>query len=70
MNMANDSYKRAFDDLLETYIYLGGSAEMIVRNLDKTPNVETRSKLIAELRSLESKRLEILDQMDNLAKST
>ncbi|MGA7796111.1 MAG: hypothetical protein WCA19_24015 [Candidatus Acidiferrales bacterium] len=68
--MANDSYKRAFDDLLETYIYLGGSGEMIVRNLNKTPNVETRSKLIAELRSLESKRLEILDQMDNLSKST
>jgi hypothetical protein len=67
--MANDSYKRAFDDLLETYIYLGGSAEMIVRNLKKTSNVETRSKLIAELRSLDKKRLEILEQMDDLAKS-
>jgi len=68
--MANDAYKRAFDDLLETYIYLGGSAEMIVRNLSKTPNVETRSKLIAELRSLDKKRLDLLDQMDDLAKST
>jgi hypothetical protein len=68
--MANDEYRKAFDGLLETYVSLGGSAEMIVRNLNKTPNVETRGKLIAELRSLDKERLELLDQMDNLAKST
>ena len=68
--MANDAYTKAFDDLLETYSYLGGSADIIVRNLNKTPNLETRIKLIAELRSLDKKRLELLDEMDDLAKST
>ena len=68
--MANDVYKKAFDRLLNTYVSLGGSAEMIVRNLNKIPDVETRGKLIAELRSLDKKRLELLDQMDNLGKST
>ena len=68
--MANDVYKKAFDGLLNTYVSLGGSAEMIVRNLNKIPDVETRGKLIAELRSLDKKRLELLVQMGNLGKST
>jgi len=68
--MANDAFKKAFHDLLETYLSLGNSAETTVRFLKKTPNVEIRSKLIAELRSLDKKRLELLDQMDNLGKST
>jgi hypothetical protein len=69
MNMANDSNKRASDDLLLTYVSLDESVETIVRQLMKTRNAELRSKLIQELRNLETKRLELLDQMDNLAKS-
>jgi di/tripeptidase len=68
--MANDVFKKAFYELLETYLSLGNSTETTVRFLKKTPNVETRSKLVAELRSLDKKRLELLDQMDNLGKST
>jgi hypothetical protein len=66
--MPNDD-KRAFDSLLETYVSLGESAGPIVRQLKKIANAELRSKLVQELRSLEKKRLELLDQMDNLAKS-
>ena len=68
--MANDGYKKAFDGLLETYVSLGDSAYTIVRFLKKTANADTRSKLVAECRSLDKKRLEILDQIDNLAKPT
>jgi hypothetical protein len=67
--MASDGNKKAFDDLLETYVSLDDSAETIVRMLKKTPKSESRSKIIAELRNLEKKRLELLDQMDNQAKS-
>ena len=48
---------------------VGESAETIVRQLKKTPKPESRSKIIAELRNLEKRRLELLDQMDNLVKS-
>jgi hypothetical protein len=68
--LANDAYKKAFDGLLETYVSLGESAGPIVRQLKKTANAELRRKLIQELRNLEKKRLELLDQMDNLGKST
>jgi len=68
--MARDGYKKAFDDLLETYVSLNESAETIVRQLRKTLKPESRSKIIAELRSLDKKRLELLDQMDDLAKPT
>jgi hypothetical protein len=68
--MANGGYKKAFDDLFETYLSLSESAGSIVRNMEKTPNADARGKLVQELRSLDKKRLEILDQMDNLAKST
>ena len=68
--MANDGKKKAFDGLLETYHSLDDSAETIIRQLRKTPKPESRTKIIAELRSLNRKRLELLDQMDNLAKST
>jgi hypothetical protein len=68
--MANNEYKKAFDDQFETYLSLSESAGTIVRKLKKTPNADTRSKLVAELRNLDKKRLELLDQMDNLAKST
>jgi hypothetical protein len=67
--MANDGDKKAFDSLMETYLSLGESAEIIVRQLKKTPKPESRSKNIAELRNLEKKRLELLDQMYDLAKT-
>jgi hypothetical protein len=66
--MAND-WKKAFDDLLKTYLSLGDNAGTIVRNLKKA-NAGTRGKLIQELRSLDRKRLELLDQLDGLAKTT
>ena len=66
--MANNGLKLAFDDLLKTYLSLGDNAGTIVRKLRKTPNADTRSKLVRELRGLDRKRLEFLDQMDNLAK--
>jgi hypothetical protein len=68
--MAHDGYRRAFDGLLETYVSLDESAETIVRQLKKIANADTRSKLVRELRNLEKKRLELLDEMDNLPKST
>ena len=68
-NMANDGNKLVFDDLLKTYLSLGDSAGAIVRKLKKTPNADTRSKLVRELRGLDRKRLELLDQIDDLAKS-
>ena len=68
--MAIEGYKKALESLLETYVSLGDSADTVVRFLKKTANAETRGKLIAELRSLDQKRLEILDQLDGLAKPT
>jgi hypothetical protein len=68
--MANDGYKKAFDGILKSYVSLDESAETIVRQLKKTPNTDTRGKLIQELRNLEKRRLELLDQMDNLPKPT
>ena len=68
--MTNDANKKVFNGLLESYLSLGDNAEIIVRSLKKIPKPESRSKIIAELRSLDKKRLELLDQMDNLARST
>jgi hypothetical protein len=68
--MANDEYKKAFDGLLEKYWSLSESAGTIVRNLKKTPNADIHRKLTQELRSLDKKRAELLDQMDNLSKAT
>ena len=68
--MPNDEYKKAFDGLLVTYVSLDDSAETLVRQLMRTPNTEIRSKLVQELRNLDKKRLELLDEMDNLAKTT
>jgi CHASE3 domain sensor protein len=67
--MPNDD-KRAFDGLLEDYTALDESADTVVRQLKKTPNPDNRRKIIKELRNLENKRLELLDQMDSLGKST
>jgi len=66
--MTNDRLTREIDRLVLTYLSLGDNAETIVRKLKKTPNAGTRGKLIAELRSLDQKRIELLDQMDGVAK--
>ena len=68
--MPNDEYKKAFVGLLESYVSLDESAETIVRQLKKTPNPDIRGKLVRELRNCEKKRLELLDQMYSLWKST
>ncbi len=67
--MKNDGYRKTFDGLLKTYLSLGANAGTLVRKLKKVPNADTRSKLVGELRSLDKKRLELLDEMDNLSKS-
>jgi len=67
--MANDGFTRIIDGLWEAYLALAPHAETIVRNVRKTSNADIRSKLIAELRSLDRKRLELLDQIDEMAKS-
>ena len=58
--------KKAFTDLLETYVSLGESAETIVRQLKKMSNPDARRKIVQELRNLDKKCLELLVQMDNL----
>jgi len=67
--MATDGHKLVFDDFLKTYLSLGDSAGTIVCKLRKTPNADTRRNLVRELRSLDRKRLELLDQIDDLTKS-
>jgi|HubBroStandDraft_6_1064221.scaffolds.fasta_scaffold410886_1 hypothetical protein len=66
--MSNDD-KRAFETLLEDYAALDESAETIVRQLRKITNPDNRRRIVVELQSLESRRVEILDQMHNLGKS-
>jgi hypothetical protein len=63
--LANDD-KRAFENLLEDYAALDESAETIVRQLRKISNPDNRRKIVVELRNLEERRVEILDQMRNL----
>jgi hypothetical protein len=69
LNIASGVYKKEFDALLKTYLSPSDSAGTLVRQLKKTPT-DTRGKLTQELRSLDKKQLELLDQLDNLAKST
>jgi hypothetical protein len=61
--------KRVFDGLLDDYAAFDESANTIVRQLKKRANAELRRKLVQELRNFEKKRLDLLDQMDSLAKS-
>jgi hypothetical protein len=65
--MTNDQLKKEIDGLLQTYLDLGDSAAIIVRELKKTPNAEVRGKLIGELRNADRKRIELLDQIDALS---
>lgn len=68
-SMKKDAYTKTVDGLWLSYISLGPHAETIVRRVRRTSNADARSKLIAELRSLDRKRLELLDQIDGVAKS-
>ena len=65
--MTNDD-KRAFEGLLEDYVGLDESADIVVRQLRKISNPDSRRKVINELRNIENRRLELLDQMHRLAK--
>lgn len=65
--MTNDD-KRTFDGLLDDYAALDESAGVVVRQLGKISNPDSRRKIIKELRNLENRRLELLDRMDNLGK--
>jgi hypothetical protein len=67
--MTNES-KKAFHGLLDDYAALDESAATIVRQLRKISKPDSRRKIIKELRNIESRRLEFLDRMDNLVKST
>jgi hypothetical protein len=69
MTSNGDGYQKEFDGLLRSYFTLGDQAATFVRKVKKAPNSDTRRKLVGELRNLDMKRLELLDQMDNLAKS-
>jgi hypothetical protein len=55
---------------VETYLSLGENAETIVPQLKKTANADARAKLVREFSGWDTKRLELLDQLDNRAKST
>jgi len=62
-----DGNRRAqirFDDLLKTYLSLGDNAGTIVRKLRKRPTLILAANSFGELRSLDRKRLELLDQME------
>ena len=67
--MANDGYTKTIDGLWEAYLSLAPHAETIVRKVRKTSSADIRTKLIAELRSLDRKRLDLLGQIDDMAKS-
>jgi hypothetical protein len=62
--------KKVFDGLLQDYVRLDESADIIIRQLRKISNPDSRRKIVKELRNLENRRLELLGQMDGLAKTT
>jgi len=68
--MTNDEYKKSIDRLLNNYSSLADDAEGIVIKLKKISNAGVRDKLVRELRKLDNKRLELLDQKDALPKPT
>ncbi len=51
--MANDS-KKVFNGLLKDYVRLDESADVVVRQLRKISNPDSRRKIIKELRNLET----------------
>lgn len=53
ISMANDS-KKVFNGLLKDYVRLDESADVVVRQLRKISNPDSRRKIIKELRNLET----------------
>jgi len=66
--MTNNQLKKEIDGLLQTYVDLGDNAPVIVRQLKKPRNASVRGKLIRELRNLDKKRTELLNQIDVLSR--
>ena len=65
--MTNGQLRSEIDGLLQKYVDLGDYAAVIVRQLKKIPQADNRTKLIGELRNIDKKRIELLDQIDNLS---
>jgi hypothetical protein len=66
--MTNGQLKREIGGLFQTYLDLGGNAAILVRQMKKTPSVGLRNKLIGELRNIDKKRMDLLNQIDDLSK--
>ena len=64
--MTNDQLKKEFEEALQSYLNLGESAAIVVREMKKTPNPKVCRKLTHELRNADKKRIEILNQIDGL----
>jgi hypothetical protein len=67
--MTSDEIKKQLDLVWRDYVSLGNDAATIVRRMKKSNSIELRSRLSQELRSLDRKRLELVDGMDELFKS-
>jgi hypothetical protein len=65
--MKSDQRTSEVDALYQNYFDLADHAGIIVRELRKTAKADTRRKLRGELRSLDTKRIALLDQLDDLA---
>jgi hypothetical protein len=61
-----DEYLRAFDDRLRSLDALDDAAKTIVQVMRNTANPETRTKHLAELRSIDANRLKLYDEMDGI----
>lgn len=67
--MTRDEIKKDLDQVWRDYLSLGNDTATIVRRMKKSSNTDLRSKLSKELRSLDRKRSELVDEMDELFKS-
>ncbi len=67
--MTSNGLKKQLDLNWRDYLSLGNDAATIVRRMKQTPNNELRCKLCKELRSIDKKRSELVDEMDELIKS-
>ena len=67
--MTSDEIRKELNRIWRTYVSLGNDTATIVGKMKKTPNADLRSKLSKELRSLDKKRSDHVDQMDELFKS-
>jgi hypothetical protein len=63
--MANDTIKSSRDTRLRNYLDLAEDEAIIVRELKKATSPDARRKMLTELRNLNEKRNELLDQIGN-----